>query len=313
MTISQPSDFTVEVRYLPNGVTAEQIARVFGDRGWFIDKVVLHRPVTTPKVAGLLTTAIDAVLALEVQGANFETARRMSAGGSDGLHSADGASKNHHHQRALQRALKREETRTARLIGDAAREANVANWHYHGKHYAPHPDRACRSDHDELPFLRGCVPCGVRSRFATAYVSFRYEREREECERSFSTWGHMEALCCVQSRMCRLDGRGNMDVPFSYGLGVGCAACHRSTGAEDVARAKCGVHRAASHWASLDAEVRAMPGWSEVWSNGWIFWWLLGGCCGARWASSVQPIGVVDWKVSVFYLPLHFTRILLTV
>ena len=41
-----------------------------------------------------------------------------------------------------------------------------------------------------------------------------------------------------------------------------------------------------------------MPGWSEVWHNGWIFWWLLGGCCGARWASTVQPIGAVHWKES---------------
>ena len=115
---------------------------------------------------------------------------------------------------SFQRALQKEETRTARLIGDAAREANAATWQYHGKHYAPHPDRPCRSDHDELPFLRGCTPCGVRSRFATAYVSFRYEREREECERSFSTWSHIEAMCCVQARMCRRDYRGNMDVPF---------------------------------------------------------------------------------------------------
>ena len=85
--MTTPSDFTVEVRYLPTAVSAEQVAHVFGNRGWLIDKVVLHRPVTTPRVTNLLTTAIDAVLALELQDANVEAAQRMSAG-SDSTHSA---------------------------------------------------------------------------------------------------------------------------------------------------------------------------------------------------------------------------------
>ena len=41
--------------------------------------------------------------------------------------------------------------------------------------------------------------CKVRSRFATAFVSFRYESERAEAQRSFGTWDAIRPILCCQT------------------------------------------------------------------------------------------------------------------
>ena len=295
--MTTPSDFTLEVRHLPVSVTASQLAQLIEERGWIVDKVVLHRPIIRGKTTEMIASAVDAILALDVKSEEADSARRMSLSSAP----TGGRSSMSRHQATLSRQLHKERAAAARRVGKAVEEAHTASTVYHGKDFKPHPHHPARADHAELPLLRGCAPCQVRTRFATAFVSFRYESERAECERSFSTWGHLQPVLCCQSKLCHCDENGNVDLPYSFGLGFGCALCQRSTRGgekkdETKRRAVCGPHRdQGQHWVKTDARMRALPGWDSAWHEGWLLWWLCCGCCGARWATSVQPIGVIDW------------------
>ena len=125
----------------------------------------------------------------------------------------------------------------------------------------------------------GCAFCTVRSRFATAYVSFRYEHERHECERSFGAWQWWIPLLCCSKQGCERDDRGRLTLPFCFGMGLGCIALKGRHWKEGR---KCGLHFADRKWLDFDLEARERLGWSRAWFTGWWLWWCCSGCIGRR-------------------------------
>jgi Ca2+-binding EF-hand superfamily protein len=335
-SMTTASDFTVEVRRLPPNARAEDIAQLFVRRGWLVDKVIVHRPHTSKSLVGKTRSAVDSLLTLDV--VTKETTAKNADAKSRALHRApsvpapalssllpDGKSEDDADGRLdgadfnavdddAQAELLAAGTKASDAVQGAAIEALKSIETYYGPFTAPVRDAAAAAASTPVPTTEtrteneienesagGCAHCGVRSRFATAYVSFRYEHERQECERSFGSMGWWMPLLCCSDQVLRRDARGRLDLPFCYGMGVGCIHCRcarkclrrkaqqelHATRAEMGHR--CGYHFTDTKWLDFDYDARERLGWGASWHSGWMLWWCCGGTWGRRHRATFPP------------------------
>ena len=327
--MTTPGDYALEVRRLPPTARARDVAEIFSQRGWLVDKVVMHYPFAPMPDLG--DKATDMLLELIAARAELAQLKRMSlqvdarlrsptkgdrktsnldtsvappaappsaaaaldtANGSVAVEE-DGAipideedAKENADAGAIADAeehLDFLEVKCAHALGEALEGAVVAYTDYFGSF--AHSEEGTAGQ-----LLGGVACCRVRSRFATAFVSFRYEAERAEAERAYGTWAAFAPIMTCDTRAARLDMDNVVDLPFCCGMGYGCGSCTKRT--THFSNKRCGFHRASRHWDGMDSHMRRAEdkgglNWGDQWHMGWLAWWLFGGCCGVKWSHNL--------------------------